>query len=422
MTDPEVAEDKATKPADAAAAMAPAPPAEPAGGPIEVRLQPVGVRLENVTKRFRGGVEAVRDLTLTVEPGEFVVLVGPSGCGKSTVLRLMAGLEELTRGRVHIGDKDVSTQLPQHRDVAMVFQSYALYPRMSVRRNIGFGLRMRRMPKDERQRRVDEVATALGLEDLLDRRPAALSGGQRQRVAMGRAIVREPKVFLMDEPLSNLDAKLRVSMRAQLALLHQRLGVTTIYVTHDQVEAMTLGHRVAVLRDGTLQQFDTPQNLFRHPVNLFVAAFIGSPAMNFVHGRVADSAVRFADVSIPLRTGAVGAASDRPVIVGVRPTGFSATDRDGWPVLGAVPDVVEELGDERYVVFDVNAPRVDTDATRAAVDARAADDALLLPGDRARFTVRLPTDVPVKVGEPLSLAVDPDRLYLFDPDTGEALT
>jgi multiple sugar transport system ATP-binding protein len=235
MTDPEVAEDKATKPADAAAAMAPAPPAEPAGGPIEVRLQPVGVRLENVTKRFRGGVEAVRDLTLTVEPGEFVVLVGPSGCGKSTVLRLMAGLEELTRGRVHIGDKDVSTQLPQHRDVAMVFQSYALYPRMSVRRNIGFGLRMRRMPKDERQRRVDEVATALGLEDLLDRRPAALSGGQRQRVAMGRAIVREPKVFLMDEPLSNLDAKLRVSMRAQLALLHQRLGVTTIYVTHDQV-------------------------------------------------------------------------------------------------------------------------------------------------------------------------------------------
>jgi multiple sugar transport system ATP-binding protein len=393
-----------------------APDAE---GPVIAR-EPVGIRLENVTKRFRGGVEAVRDLTLTVEPGEFIVLVGPSGCGKSTVLRLIAGLEELTRGRIYLGDKDVSTQLPQQRDVAMVFQSYALYPRMSVRRNMGFGLRMRRTPKAERNQRVAEVARTLGLEDLLDRRPAALSGGQRQRVAMGRAIVREPRVFLMDEPLSNLDAKLRVSMRAQLSLLHQRLGVTTVYVTHDQVEAMTLGQRVAVLRDGVLQQYATPKELFHNPVNLFVAAFIGSPAMNFVHAAVTDGVARFADVTLPLPAGSSLANADRRVVLGVRPTGFSPASDNGWPVLDAVPEVVEELGDERYVVFDVDAPRVDTDATRAAVDARA-DDALLLPEDRARFTVRLPTEVPVAVGKPLSLTINPERLHFFDPDTGEAL-
>jgi multiple sugar transport system ATP-binding protein len=393
-----------------------APDAE---GPVIAR-EPVGIRLENVTKRFRGGVEAVRDLTLTVEPGEFIVLVGPSGCGKSTVLRLIAGLEELTRGRIYLGNKDVSTQLPQQRDVAMVFQSYALYPRMSVRRNMGFGLRMRRTPKAERNRRVAEVARTLGLEDLLNRRPAALSGGQRQRVAMGRAIVREPRVFLMDEPLSNLDAKLRVSMRAQLSLLHQRLGVTTVYVTHDQVEAMTLGQRVAVLRDGVLQQYATPKELFHNPVNLFVAAFIGSPAMNFVHAAVADGVARFADVTLPLPAGSSLANADRRVVLGVRPTGFSPASDHGWPGLDSVPEVVEELGDERYVVFDVDAQRVDTDATRAAVDARA-DDALLLPEDRARFTVRLPTEVPVAVGKPLSLTINPERLHFFDPDTGAAL-
>jgi multiple sugar transport system ATP-binding protein len=336
------------------------------------------------------------------------------------VLRLIAGLEELTRGRIHLGDKDVSTQLPQQRDVAMVFQSYALYPRMSVRRNMGFGLRMRRTPKAERNRRVAEVARTLGLEDLLDRRPAALSGGQRQRVAMGRAIVREPRVFLMDEPLSNLDAKLRVSMRAQLSLLHQRLGVTTVYVTHDQVEAMTLGQRVAVLRDGVLQQYATPKELFHNPVNLFVAAFIGSPAMNFVHAAVTGGVARFADVTLPLPAGSSLDNADRRVVLGVRPTGFSPASDNGWPGLDAVPEVVEELGDERYVVFDVDAQRVDTDATRAAVDARA-DDALLLPEDRARFTVRLPTEVPVAVGKPLSLTINPERLHFFDPDTGEAL-
>jgi multiple sugar transport system ATP-binding protein len=383
--------------------------------------EPTGIRLQNVTKRFKGGVEAVKDVTLAVEPGEFTVLVGPSGCGKSTVLRIMAGLEEVTAGRVYLGDKDVTTQLPQHRDIAMVFQSYALYPRMTVRKNMGFGLRMRRTPKAERQRRVAEVADILGLEHLLSRRPGALSGGQRQRVAMGRAIVREPRVFLMDEPLSNLDAKLRVSMRAQLTLLHQRLGVTTVYVTHDQVEAMTLGQRVAVLRDGLLQQVDTPQVLFRQPVNLFVAAFIGSPSMNFVHAKIADQAVSFADVKIPLPAESKVAGEDRDVILGIRPTAFALASGGGSWVLHAVPEVVEELGDERYVIFDIDAPRVDTDATRAAIDARSTDDALLLPEDRARFTVRLPTDARVTVGEPFSLTVNPDRLYFFDPETGATL-
>jgi multiple sugar transport system ATP-binding protein len=381
----------------------------------------VRIRLDGVAKRFKGGVEAIRDVSLTVEPGEFMVLVGPSGCGKSTLLRMIAGLEEVSSGRVHIGDQDVTTQLPQQRDAAMVFQSYALYPRMTVRRNLGFGLRMRRIPKAERERRVAEVAEVLGLEHLLQRRPGALSGGQRQRVAMGRAIVREPRVFLMDEPLSNLDAKLRVSMRAQLSLLHQRLGVTTVYVTHDQVEAMTLGQRVAVLRDGTLQQCDTPPHLYRHPVNLFVAAFIGSPSMNFVHAAVGRGQVGLADVTVPLPAGSALADADRKVILGVRPSGLVPASGNGWPVIEVVPEVVEELGDERYVIFDVDAPRVDTEATRAAIDARTADDALLLPEDRARFTVRLSTDVPVTVGRPLRLAINPERLYFFDPETGAAL-
>jgi multiple sugar transport system ATP-binding protein len=397
-------------------------PVEPIDTGLEPAREPVGVRLDGVSKRFKGGVDAISDVTLDVEPGEFMALVGPSGCGKSTLLRIIAGLEEVSGGRVQIGDEDVTTSLPQERDVAMVFQSYALYPRMSVRRNMGFGLRMRRVSKALRERRVQEVAEILALEHLLDRRPGALSGGQRQRVAMGRAIVREPRVFLMDEPLSNLDAKLRVSMRAQLSLLHQRLGVTTVYVTHDQVEAMTLGQRVAVLRDGRLQQCDTPQRLYRHPVNLFVAAFIGSPSMNFVHATVSGGAARFADVTAPVPGESALADADCKVIVGVRPAAFSlATDR-GWPEIEAVPDVVEDLGDERYVLFDIDAPRVDTEATRAAVEASTADDALLLPEDRARFTVRLPTDAPVTVGEPLRLGIDPSRLYFFDPETGAALT
>jgi multiple sugar transport system ATP-binding protein len=390
--------------------------AEPAPG------KAAAIRLERVGKRYRGGVQAVRDVDLTIEPGEFVVLVGPSGCGKSTLLRMIAGLEEVTSGRVHIGDSDVTNELPQQRDIAMVFQSYALYPRMSVRKNMGFGLRMRGTRRDERQRRVAGVARDLGLEHLLERRPAALSGGQRQRVAMGRAIVREPRVFLMDEPLSNLDAKLRVTMRSQLSLLHQRLGVTTVYVTHDQIEAMTLGQRVAVLRDGTLQQFDTPQNLFRRPVNLFVAAFIGSPSMNFVRGSVGGGQARFGGVTAPLPAGSPLAGAERDLIIGVRPTAFAPGDHAGWTPLTITPAVVEELGDERNVIFDLDGPRVDTEATRAALDARSSDDVLLLPAEeRARFTAKLPADMPMPLGEPLTVSFDPARLYFFDPETGLAL-
>ena len=397
---------------------APAPPA-PSTPP---HRPAAGLRLERVGKRFRGGVDAVRELDLAIEPGEFIVLVGPSGCGKSTVLRMIAGLEEVSAGRIFLGDADVTNELPQRRDVAMVFQSYALYPRMTVRKNMAFGLRMRGVARAERDQRVAAVARTLGLDHLLERRPAALSGGQRQRVAMGRAIVREPRVFLMDEPLSNLDAKLRVTVRAQLTLLHQRLGVTTVYVTHDQVEAMTLGQRVAVLRDGLLQQFASPRALFRAPVNLFVAAFIGSPAMNFVAAVIAGGRVSFAGHSLALPADSPLAAADRPVILGVRPTAFGPAGTAGWLELPVTPAVVEELGDERYVLFDLDAPRVDTDATRAALDARSGDDALLLSDQaRARFTARLPGDLALAIGEPLTVAVDPRRLYFFDPDTGSAL-
>jgi len=417
-----VPDDRADE-ADQAAAAAEGAGSGPASAPVSgERRKPSGIQLEKVSKRFRGGVMAVRDVDLDVSPGEFIVLVGPSGCGKSTLLRMIAGLEEVSSGRVHIGGKDVTNELPQHRDVAMVFQSYALYPRMSVRRNMGFGLRMRGTDRTERDRRVAEVASSLGLDQLLDRRPAALSGGQRQRVAMGRAIVREPQVFLMDEPLSNLDAKLRVSMRAQLSLLHQRLGVTTVYVTHDQIEAMTLGQRVAVLRDGLLQQFDTPRDLFRAPVNLFVAAFIGSPSMNLVTARIAGGKATFAGVSVAVPDGTKLASAERQVILGVRPTAFSAGQANGWPSLTVTPAVVEDLGDERFVIFNLDAPKVDTEATRAAYSSRTADDALLAADEeRARFTVRLPADAPVTVGEPLTVSLDPRRLYFFDPDSGAAL-
>src|SRR5438132_1474657 len=261
------------------------------------------IDLEHLTKEFAGGVVAVDDVSLTIADGEFMVLVGPSGCGKSTLLRMIAGLEEITEGTISIGDLDVTELEPRDRDIAMVFQNYALYPHMSVRENLGFGLSVRRTPKREIGHRVLEVATLLGLQDLLDRKPAHLSGGQRQRVAMGRAIIREPKAFLMDEPLSNLDAKLRVGMRASLAQLHARLSVTSVYVTHDQTEAMTLGQRVAVMRDGRIIQVDVPQRLYQAPRDLFVAAFIGSPSMNLVEATVTDDEIVFGQFRITLASG-----------------------------------------------------------------------------------------------------------------------
>ncbi|HKP18901.1 MAG TPA: sn-glycerol-3-phosphate ABC transporter ATP-binding protein UgpC [Gaiellaceae bacterium] len=376
--------------------------------------------LERVTKDFAGGVRAIDDVSLTVADGEFMVLVGPSGCGKSTLLRMIAGLEETTQGLISIGGRDVTDLAPRHRDIAMVFQNYALYPHMDVRRNLGYGLRVRKTPAAEIDRRVKEVAKLLGLEQLLDRKPAALSGGQRQRVAMGRAIVREPAAFLMDEPLSNLDAKLRVGMRAELARLHDRLGVTTIYVTHDQVEAMTLGERVAVLRDGVIQQVDSPQALYSRPDNLFVAAFIGSPAMNLVEATASGETVAFAGWELPLDPRRRPARDGR-VILGIRPEAFEdAAFADGsLPVLDVRVLVVEDLGSDSHVIFSIDAPKVEAEELRAAAD---NEDEALLADDRAVWNARVASKSEARPGAPLRLSVDPSRLYFFDPDTGASLT
>src|SRR3954467_9067712 len=353
--------------------------------------------LDNVSKVFSGGVVAVDGVSLTIGSGEFLVLVGPSGCGKSTLLRMIAGLEEVSAGTISIGDREVTELPPRSRDIAMVFQSYALYPHMTVRQNLGYGLQVRKTPKAEIAERVKTVAELLGLDELLDRRPAALSGGQRQRVAMGRAIVRHPKAFLMDEPLSNLDAKLRVSMRAQLAALHSRLATTTIYVTHDQVEAMTLGHRVAVMRDGKILQVDTPQALYAEPKNLFVAAFIGSPAMNLVEAEVTDDAVVFGGFRIPARP----PRTDGRLIVGIRPEAFEdASFGDAsLPQVGVDIQVVEDLGADTHVIFAIDAPPVDVSEVREA----AGDEEVLLPSDLASFTARVDPLTSARVGSRLQL-------------------
>jgi multiple sugar transport system ATP-binding protein len=370
--------------------------------------------LDNISKVFAGGVVAVDDVSLTIGSGEFLVLVGPSGCGKSTLLRMIAGLEEATAGTISIGERDVTQLPPRARDVAMVFQSYALYPHMTVRQNLGYGLKVRKTPKREIAERVTRAAELLGLDELLDRRPAALSGGQRQRVAMGRAIVREPKAFLMDEPLSNLDAKLRVSMRAQLSALHARLLTTTIYVTHDQIEAMTLGQRVAVMRDGRIQQVDKPQELYQRPANLFVAAFIGSPAMNLVEAEVSGGELRFGGHAIPLP--ASGAAAADRVIAGLRPEAFedAAFADPSLPRIDVQVEVVEELGADTHVLFTVAAPRVDVTEVREA----AGDEDALLTMEGSVFTARVDPATAARPGSPLRLAVDPSRLHYFDPETG----
>jgi multiple sugar transport system ATP-binding protein len=384
-----------------------------------------GIRLEQATKVYPNGVKAIDAVTLDIQDGEFMVLVGPSGCGKSTLLRMIAGLEEVTAGRIMIGERDVTRLRPRDRDIAMVFQNYALYPQMNVEDNLGFGLKLRRVPKPQRASRVRSVAATLGLQALMDRRPALLSGGQRQRVAMGRAMVREPTAFLMDEPLSNLDAKLRVSMRAELARLHERLGVTTVYVTHDQVEAMTLGQRVAVLLDGVLQQCDTPQRLFNDPTNLFVAAFIGSPSMNVVEATVSGDRVAFAGLSVPLPPGSPLGHAPRDVILGIRPTDLRhALDAPpGEPRIVVRPDLVEELGGVTNVLFPIDAPRVQTDATLAAIEAASDDDATLLADDnRARFCASVDGRRPVVPGDDLELAIDHRHLHFFDPASGDAIS
>jgi multiple sugar transport system ATP-binding protein len=369
--------------------------------------------LDRVSKAFGGGeTVAVDEVSLEIESGEFLVLVGPSGCGKSTLLRMIAGLEDVTDGTIMIDARDVTELPPRARDIAMVFQTYALYPHMTVRENLGYGLKVRKSPKAEIRRRVDHVADMLGLEKMLDRRPAALSGGQRQRVAMGRAIVREPKAFLMDEPLSNLDAKLRVSMRAQLAALHSRLGTTTVYVTHDQVEAMTLGHRVAVMRDGKILQVDTPQALYAEPTNLFVAAFIGSPAMNLVEAEITDDGIVFGGFRIPTRA----PRTQGRLIVGIRPEAFedAAYGDASLPQIGVDVQVVEDLGADTHLIFSVDAPPVDVSEVREA----AGDEEVLLPSDRASFTARVDPLTSARVGSRLQLTVDSSRFHYFDPSTG----
>jgi multiple sugar transport system ATP-binding protein len=342
-------------------------------------------------------VPAVNELELTVHDGEFLVLVGPSGCGKSTSLRMLAGLEEIDAGRILIGDRDVTNVAPKDRDIAMVFQSYALYPHMTVAENMGFALKIAGKPKEERDRRVKEAAKLLDLEPYLDRKPKALSGGQRQRVAMGRAIVREPQVFLMDEPLSNLDAKLRVATRTQIAALQRRLGITTVYVTHDQVEAMTMGDRVAVLKDGFLQQVDTPRNLYDNPANAFVAGFIGSPAMNLLNAPVSGGQAKLGGLSI-----AVPASAGATITVGIRPEGFTPSST-GFEVL---VEVVEELGADAFVY----GTPVDSSVKFANVTEEGA-----------QVIVRWDPKNPPKPGQTITVTANPAAVHLFNATTGERI-
>jgi multiple sugar transport system ATP-binding protein len=393
--------------------------------------------LDDVTKVYGGATRAVDSLSLDIPDGDFMVFVGPSGCGKSTALRMIAGLEDITSGTISIGDRVVNDLPPKDRDIAMVFQNYALYPHMTVEENLAFGLQLRKTPKEEQRRRVAEVAKMLALEPYLKRKPAALSGGQRQRVAMGRAIVREPQAYLMDEPLSNLDAKLRVSMRANLAQLHERLGTTTIYVTHDQIEAMTLGTRVAVLKDGQLQQVDTPQSLFDHPANLFVATFIGSPSMNLVQAKLVrddGAAIVFGGHKLPLsadtfdqRRGLDGYIG-KEVIVGVRPSDFEdaafvqAQDR---PVIKAEVAIAEELGSEVNVIFPIDARPVQHEVMLAKFDKQSQEadetDALTAEEGQSLWTARVNPKTQARAGRTIELAVDVNQLHYFDPDSGQAI-
>ena len=372
--------------------------------PVERKWLMATVSFNDASRVYPGADRpAVNKLNLEIGDGEFMVLVGPSGCGKSTSLRMLAGLEEVNSGSIHIGDRDVTDLPPKDRDIAMVFQNYALYPHMTVADNMGFALKMQNVAKEERQTRVLEAAKLLGLEDFLSRKPKALSGGQRQRVAMGRAIVRNPQVFLMDEPLSNLDAKLRVQTRTQIAALQSRLGVTTVYVTHDQVEAMTMGDRVAVMKDGVLQQCDTPLALYDTPANLFVAGFIGSPAMNLTGGRVVDGGVQVGDYVVPVpRETLAKAGNESSLTVGIRPEVFSvAQDNQGIPVDVAV---VEELGADGYIYGTLAGLPDDEKLTASQIVARVSGR--LQP----------------QRGQTIRLAVDPSNVHVFSNETQQRLS
>jgi len=388
------------------------------------------IKIKDVGKIYPNGTRALEDVNIEINDGEFVVLVGPSGCGKTTLLRMVAGLEDITEGEISIGEKVVNEVAPKDRDIAMVFQNYALYPHMSVYDNMAFSLKLRKLPKEEIDKKVKDAAKTLEISELLDRKPKALSGGQRQRVAMGRAIVRNPEAFLMDEPLSNLDAKLRVQMRAELGQLHTQLETTTLYVTHDQVEAMTMGDRVAVIRKGELQQIDTPREIYLYPKNIFVAGFIGSPAMNFVYADVKISGKKaelsFGDELITCdgeSAKKLEKMDGEQIVLGIRPEAFEdsnyAKDSEYSSSISIKVTLLEQLGSDSYLHFYKDIKPVQTEAIEEILADEGEDISLL--GDQTKFIARINPNSTAKEGEEIKLSVDQSKLHFFDPDTGNAL-
>ena len=388
------------------------------------------IDIKSAGKIYPNGTRALEDVSITINDGEFVVLVGPSGCGKTTLLRMVAGLEDITEGEISIGDKKVNDVAPKDRDIAMVFQNYALYPHMSVFDNMAFSLKLRKLPKDEIDKKVKDAAKTLEISELLDRKPKALSGGQRQRVAMGRAIVRNPQAFLMDEPLSNLDAKLRVQMRAELGQLHTQLQTTTLYVTHDQVEAMTMGDRVAVIRKGELQQIDTPREIYLNPRNIFVAGFIGSPSMNFVY---ADVGVKNGSIELSFGNDQIDyngkkldelkAFENKEIVMGIRPEAFEdgnyANESEFSESIKVSVSLLEQLGSDSYIHFYKDIKPVQTEAIEEILADDGEDISIL--GDNTKFIARINPNSTVVEGEEIELKIDPSKLHFFNPDTGDAI-
>ena len=388
------------------------------------------INITDVGKIYPNGTRALENVNIEINDGEFVVLVGPSGCGKTTLLRMVAGLEDITEGEISIADKVVNEVAPKDRDIAMVFQNYALYPHMSVYDNMAFSLKLRKLPKDEIDTKVKDAAKTLEIDELLDRKPKALSGGQRQRVAMGRAIVRSPQAFLMDEPLSNLDAKLRVQMRAELGELHSQLETTTLYVTHDQVEAMTMGDRVAVIRKGVLQQIDTPREIYLYPKNIFVAGFIGSPAMNFVYATIdvseKETKLTFGDSDI-VSSHAPKSLIDftgQEIVLGIRPEAFEdsvyANDKEFTEKININVSLLEQLGSDTYIHFYKDIPPVQTKAIEEILADEGEDISTL--GTETKFIARINPNATIEEGQNIALSIDPSKLHYFDPDTGLAIT
>ena len=388
------------------------------------------IDIKSAGKIYPNGTRALEDVSITINDGEFVVLVGPSGCGKTTLLRMVAGLEDITEGEIAIGDKTVNEVAPKDRDIAMVFQNYALYPHMSVYDNMAFSLKLRKLPKDEIEQKVKDAAKTLEISELLERKPKALSGGQRQRVAMGRAIVRNPQAFLMDEPLSNLDAKLRVQMRAELGQLHTQLQTTTLYVTHDQVEAMTMGDRVAVIRKGELQQIDTPREIYSNPKNIFVAGFIGSPSMNFVYAKIKSKddvlELTFGDNQITYKDEKkekLESFKNKEIILGIRPEafedGYFANEADYSESIKVKVSLLEQLGSDSYVHFYKDIKPVQTEAIEEILADEGEDITVL--GNDTKFIARINPNSTVTEGEEIQLKINPSKLHFFDPESGDVI-